>query len=64
MRVVRDDVVRVADFDRFAAVATLLECAFLVGLTARDFEITVAYASTAPVRSPDRLVSSHSAQGR
>jgi alkylation response protein AidB-like acyl-CoA dehydrogenase len=44
VRVERANVVRVAAFERFSNMATVLECAYLVGLTTRDMEITVQYA--------------------
>jgi alkylation response protein AidB-like acyl-CoA dehydrogenase len=44
VRVARANVVRVPTFERIANMATVLECAHLVGLTTRDMEITVQYA--------------------
>ena len=46
VRVPTGDLVSLADFEVFSNPATVLECAYLVGLSRRDFEITVDYAKT------------------
>ena len=44
--VARDDVLEIAGLDGFSNRATILECAYQVGLIQRDFEITIEYAKT------------------
>jgi alkylation response protein AidB-like acyl-CoA dehydrogenase len=41
-----DDVIEIPNLDAFSNRATVLECAYQVGLIQRDFEITVEYAKT------------------
>jgi alkylation response protein AidB-like acyl-CoA dehydrogenase len=42
--VARDDLIEIPDLEAFTNRATVLECAYLVGLVQKDFEITVEYA--------------------
>jgi alkylation response protein AidB-like acyl-CoA dehydrogenase len=44
VRVASEDTIKVSSFETISNGATLLECAYLVGLTHRDLEITVTYA--------------------
>jgi len=44
VRVPRSGIVAIPEFERIANTARVLECAYLVGLTTRDMEITVQYA--------------------
>ena len=46
VRVAGEDIIEVRNFEAFSNKATLLECAHLVGLAQKDFEITVEYAKT------------------
>jgi alkylation response protein AidB-like acyl-CoA dehydrogenase len=41
-----DEVIEIASLDAFSNRATVLECAYQVGLIQRDFEITIEYAKT------------------
>jgi alkylation response protein AidB-like acyl-CoA dehydrogenase len=42
--VANDDVIEIANLESFSNRAAVLECAYLVGLVQKDFEITVEYA--------------------
>jgi alkylation response protein AidB-like acyl-CoA dehydrogenase len=46
VQVADEDLIDLRNFQAFSNKATLLECAYLVGLAQRDFEMTVEYAKT------------------
>jgi alkylation response protein AidB-like acyl-CoA dehydrogenase len=46
VNVARDDIIEISNLDAFSNRAIVLECAYLVGLIQKDFEITVDYAKT------------------